>query len=374
MGEVKPNRPPAAPTFAAWRRRADKARKAELPRLVAEFAETVRAVGTPLVDEQYVDFVHFDSNARSVAVAGEFNQWNPLGAPMQRVRDTAVFHHRIELPGSARIEYKIVVDGDWRLDPFCAESVDNGLGSRNSVFVVGDAGEPPEAEVRPGVPRGRIDDHAVKSHILRGARRVHVYVPADLAPTARVPALYVHDGGEYLERAHLAIVLDNLIYQQLIPPIAAVAIDPVDRMREYRISEDYARFVESDLVPFVDQRYPTRPDRDSRAVMGASLGGLISAYLALTRPALFGRFAGQSSAFFLEEGVILAQAREVGQTFVAYFDVGCYEPQFIPAHHRLAETLHAKGSRCFVQEVPAGHNWTSWRRRLKDLLTFLWSE
>ena len=108
--------------------------------------------------------------------------------------------------------------------------------------------------------------------------------------------------------------------------------------------------------------------------MGASLGGLISAYLALTRPALFGRFAGQSSAFFLEEGVILARAREVGQTFVAYFDVGRYEPQFIPAHHRLAETLRAKGSRCFVQEVPAGHNWTSWRRRLKDLLTCLWSE
>jgi HSP20 family protein len=52
--------------------------------------------------------------------------------------------------------------------------------------------------------------------------------------------------------------------------------------------------------------------------------------------------------------------------------VGKYEPQFIPAHLRLVPLLEAGGSSCFFQELAGGHNWTSWRAHLKDLLTFLW--
>ena len=57
-----------------------------------------------------------------------------------------------------------------------------------------------------------------------------------------------------------------------------------------------------------------------------------------------------------------------------YFDVGKYEPQFIPAHHQLVPLLEAKGCPCVFQELVGGHNWTNWRAHLKDLLTFLWRE
>jgi HSP20 family molecular chaperone IbpA len=106
--------------------------------------------------------------------------------------------------------------------------------------------------------------------------------------------------------------------------------------------------------------------------MGASLGGLISTYLALSRPHLFSKVAGQSSAFFLEQDKIAALARNLNEPLTFYFDVGKYEPQFIPAHRRLVPLLEAKGSSCFFQELAGGHNWTSWRAHLKDLLTFLW--
>jgi enterochelin esterase-like enzyme len=34
--------------------------------------------------------------------------------------------------------------------------------------------------------------------------------------------------------------------------------------------------------------------------------------------------------------------------------------------------MEGKGCRCRFQIVPAGHNWTSWRAHLKQLLEFLW--
>jgi hypothetical protein len=41
-------------------------------------------------------------------------------------------------------------------------------------------------------------------------------------------------------------------------------------------------------------------------------------------------------------------------------------------HHRCAAMLKGKRLPCLYQELPGGHNWTSWRAHLKDLLAFLW--
>ena len=69
-----------------------------------------------------------------------------------------------------------------------------------------------------------------------------------------------------------------------------------------------------------------------------------------------------------------ALVERLQQPIAFYFDVGKYEPQFIPAHHRLVPLLEAKNCPCFFQELTGGHNWTSWRAHLKDLLTFLWRD
>jgi enterochelin esterase family protein len=270
----------------------------------------------------------------------------------------------------------LVVDGRVIDDPLCLNTCDSGIGGRNSYFMIGDFREAPELNWMPTIPHGRVEEFDFESRILRNRRRIHIHLPlgydSDLA--RRFPSLYVHDGGEYLNRGRLPTLLDNLIFGKEIPPLITIMVDPVERGREYRASEDYAGFLESELIPFLERRYRTLSQREGRGVMGASLGGLISTYVALSRPHLFSRVGGQSSAFHIEEARIAALLTSFGARTAFYLDVGKYEPRYLPAHRRIVGMLNALGCPCFFQQRAGGHNWTSWRAHLKDLLTTLWSQ
>jgi enterochelin esterase family protein len=245
----------------------------------------------------------------------------------------------------------------------------------NTFFVVGDFHDPPELERVEDIAHGRIDEFEFESERLQNKRRVYVYLPAayDLDNDQRFPSFYVHDGGEYLDRARLSNVMDNLIHAQQIRPIVVVMIDPVNRMQEYAADDAYRDFLCDEFVPAIDDRYRTIIGRDSRGVMGASLGGLISAYIALSRPQLFSKVAGQSSALHYQENKLFALLdADADMTIKFYLDVGTYEPRFIPAHERFVEALEQKHWPCLYQELPGGHNWTNWRAHMKDLLRYLW--
>jgi enterochelin esterase-like enzyme len=92
-------------------------------------------------------------------------------------------------------------------------------------------------------------------------------------------------------------LLDNLIFGKEIAPLITIMVDPVERGREYRASEDYAAFLESELIPHVERRYRTLSQREARGMMGASLGGLISTYVVLSRPHLFSRVVAHPARF-----------------------------------------------------------------------------
>jgi enterochelin esterase-like enzyme len=283
---------------------------------------------------------------------------------MARLGTGGFFYHTLQLSEPARLEYKFIVDGEWRLDSFCPNPVDNGLGERNSYFIVGDFYEPPELQWLGDIPHGRVEQFEFGSQHLDNTRRVYVYLPAayDSEQDRHFGSLYVHDGGEYLERAKMANALDNLITEGQIPSLVAVMVDPVNRMEEYWANDRYLEFLCSELLPEIHRRYRIMSDRKSRGVMGASLGGLISVYAALSRPELFSLVAGQSSALMIEEQKLASMVHSTKRArFRFYFDVGKYEPCFIPAHERFIGLLKKKRWPTLYQELPEGHNWTSWR-------------
>jgi enterochelin esterase-like enzyme len=366
----------AALSFPAWRQRLEQVAEPYLNDELQRFLRILGTVGTPLIEGLTVHFLYYDPRAHHVAVTGEFTDWGRTGVmmPLTPLRQTGLFHRTLDLEGLARLEYMLVVDGRVIADPFCSTTVDNGIGGQNSYFVIGDFREPPELSWVPTIPHGRVEEFDFESRLLGNRRRIHVYLPPDYDEddARRFPTLYVHDGGQYLHRGRLPTVLDNLIFSREIGPLIAIMIDPVVRGREYRASETYATFLESELLPHVERRYRTLAQREARGVMGASLGGLISFYVALSRPHLFSRVGGQSSALHLEEAMITTLLSNFRASTAFYLDVGKYEPRYLPAHGRIVALLNAVGCPCLFQQLAGGHNWTSWRAHLKDLLTFLW--
>lgn len=86
-----------------------------------------------------VVFEFTNPTARSVGVAGTFNHWDPSRSPM--TLEYGGHWVKIDVLPAGTYEYRLVVDGVWRLDPANQSSVSNGLGGQNSVFTLARSSE-----------------------------------------------------------------------------------------------------------------------------------------------------------------------------------------------------------------------------------------
>jgi len=82
-----------------------------------------------------VVFVTLYPRAQNVQIAGDFNNWQPVGTPMQRVGDSGVWQAKLKLP-NGMYRYRLVVDGQWQQDPYNERSEMNPYGDYNSVLEV----------------------------------------------------------------------------------------------------------------------------------------------------------------------------------------------------------------------------------------------
>jgi enterochelin esterase family protein len=181
-----------------------------------------------------------------------------------------------------------------------------------------------------------------------------------------------------VKRARAAVIADQLIAQGRVAPFIIVFVDPVDRTREYWMNDRFAAFMATELVPFIDARYHTRTERDARALLGASLGGVISYWTALKYPDTFARIGGQSSAFQIDNDREIAALAALPtyntqRPMKFYLDVGLLEPIW-EVNRRARVLLASKGYSVVYHENEAGHNWTSWRDQLADAYLSLWRD
>lgn len=77
-------------------------------------------------------FVQPRSLGSIVEIAGDFNGWQPGKTVMTSNDALGVFEKHLELPKGA-YAYKLVIDGQWCLDPYNPDRMDNGLGGRNNI-------------------------------------------------------------------------------------------------------------------------------------------------------------------------------------------------------------------------------------------------
>jgi 1,4-alpha-glucan branching enzyme len=87
--------------------------------------------GLELVPVRF-DFTH--PTAKTVSVAGTFNQWQPEAKSLHSSGAGNWWKETALAPGT--YEYCFIVDGQWRPDPSARESVPNPFGGSNSILKV----------------------------------------------------------------------------------------------------------------------------------------------------------------------------------------------------------------------------------------------
>ncbi|MFL6255611.1 MAG: alpha/beta hydrolase-fold protein, partial [Pyrinomonadaceae bacterium] len=352
--------------------------KAERDLYPPDAAERVKAAQvSPLIDAEGVTFIYRGA-AKRVEVVGDFTGWAPAGLALHDVPGMNNLKFiRLKFPAEARLEYKLIADGEWLLDPLNPNKNDNGVGGLNSNFA-GPAYRPTAFASGSRELRGRIEPLQLPGG---DKHKVQVYLPPGYARVrVRYPVLYMQDGTQAVELARAAETADRMITEGRVEPFIIVFIDPLDRMKEYWADDAFADWMARTLVPFVDTRYRTRPTRDARALAGASLGGVISVWTALRHPETFARVAGLSTSFQIDEERILAalarldDAERLRHPLRFYLDAGHYEQIILDNGRRANLLLRARGYPVTYREAPVGHNHTAWRDRLPDAYAALWAK
>jgi enterochelin esterase-like enzyme len=328
----------------------------------------VQAGGSPIVEGNTATFVWFGD--QPPRLLGDFNGfgWHEPHITLSEV-GPGVWAHTLELPRDAYIEYVYQLGDGSGLDPLNPRRVGNGIGGSHSYFFMPDAEPTPLTRVRKGVPRGTVTRTVIKNGflIIGGRRVVHLYRPPVDRPT---PLLVVYDGQDYLPRARIVHIVDNLIAQGRIRPIAMALVNHGNQARyvEYDCSDATLALLLREVIPLAAQHMPLiDPAEEPGAfgVVGASMGGLMSLYTGLRLPHIFGRVISQSGAFGLHGGdlkpVVWDLVRAMPRRpLKIWLDAGEYE--FLKEPNReMCALLKEKGYDVSLRIFSGGHNYTSWR-------------
>ncbi|HRR09661.1 MAG TPA: alpha/beta hydrolase-fold protein [Rhodothermales bacterium] len=140
----------------------------------------------------------------------------------------------------------------------------------------------------------------------------------------------------------------------------------------------YGKMLVEEIKPFIDRTYRTLKAAKQTFVGGSSLGGLLTMYLGITYPNVFGGLLVVSpSVWWKDEHVVQAiQTFKHKRHPKIWIDMGTAEStNAVPSANRLVAALRAKGwttKNLSYAVVPnAQHNETAWAQRVPDMLRFL---
>jgi enterochelin esterase-like enzyme len=167
----------------------------------------------------------------------------------------------------------------------------------------------PDSMEHPGVPKGQVVKHSWTSQVFpETVRDYSVYVPAQYDPKTPACVMVFQDGEGYLNpkgQFRATTVFDNLIQKKEMPVTIGIFINPgtkppkvSNRSFEYdTLSDQYARFLEKEILPEVSKEFNLRQDAEGRAICGISSGGICAFTVAWERPDLFSKVLSHVGSF-----------------------------------------------------------------------------
>ena len=345
--------------------------------MIDKLLDLARTSGTPIVDRQTATFLW--EGEQAPALIADFNNWGHAQIQLAHVGEKTWIHKEI-LSNDAYIEYAFLdLESEERLvDPHNKRTVSNGLGEINHFFHMPGAIPNPLTRRTRGIAKGKITRRMISTDGLATGkhRRVHLYQPSS---AASYPLIIVLDGNDYIRRGKLIQILDNLIAQKRVPPVALALVSHAGEARavEYLSNDATLGFLNDCVLPLAYQELNLvnlEVNPGAFGIMGASMGGLMALYAGLRMPEIFGNVLAQSGFYSYDDhdfAVVDLVRYAPLQPIKVWMDVGKYE-YLLPTNQMMHDLLAEKGYQVCFREYPGGHNYTSWRDDLWRGLEYLY--
>ena len=226
---------------------------------------------------------------------------------------------------------------------------------------------------------GVLKRYQLHSYHFKARRRFAIFSP-DGVGDKPLPIAIVQDGPAFLRIGYLDRIFESLVKAGLAYPVRLVFVEPADRTIEYQFCPTYKSFISQELLPFIDAEIPVE---GKPILIGVSLGGLVSATIALEDPdryqgvvTLSGAFLGTPSnpdPYNSTKSWVLNRIKEgAGSNLRWSLDVGTLE-WLLEINRSVQEALDCSGATHRYQEWNSGHNWVSWRNCLTQSIRFSFS-
>ncbi len=327
-------------------------------------------------------FTFFAPNAKSVFVCGNGGAFGDTPIPMKKDEEgywrvtvtnvTPGFHF-----------HRFIVDGTTVMNaqgPF-------GYGCHESINFVEVPDKNDDTYLCKNVPHGTLHMELFTSSKTGEVKNCWIYTPPSyLTDTEKkYPVLYLHHGGGETETGWIWMgkinyIADNMIAEGaceemiiVMPCMYDIHYDKPDNF----MAGDYDSLLINDCIPMIQSHYRVKTDNESRAITGLSMGSYHSAQIACNHPGYFA-YVGMLSGSFDDRWYRWVNCRDVVQmpqfiekTKLFYMSVGTDETRLYPQVTENMELLRKAGVACDYFECPGYHEWTIWRKSIRNLMTKL---
>lgn len=231
------------------------------------------------------------------------------------------------------------------------------------------------------------------------SRTIRLYLPPNYNESKKVyPVLYMHDGQNLFDNVTSFVgewgvdeILDELYTRQGFELIV-VGIDNGQQKRMSELSpwenakyakaegKEYMEFIVDVVKPYIDKHYRTKSEREHTAIMGSSMGGLISHYAIYQYPEVFSKAGIYSPSYWYAKGAFdIVEQKPLRKDARLYFFVGQKEGEtMVKPMEDMVDLILKYGhpSQNLKSKIdPNGeHNERTWRSDFENALLWLFQK
>jgi len=246
-------------------------------------------------------------------------------------------------------------------------------------------------EVNPNAKQGKIETISYESKTVGSIRKATVYTPPGFDKSKKYPVLYLLHGiggdeKEWLNGGNPNVILDNLYAEgKLVPMIVVMPngramkddsasgdIMAADKVKAFSVFE---KDLLSDLIPFIQKKYPVLKDREHRAIAGLSMGGGQSLNFGLGNLDTFAWVGAFSAAPNTKVGEELLPKPEEAKKKLKLLWISCGDKDWLIENSTRTHDYLSKNNVPHIYYIEPGvHDFKVWKNGLYMFSQFLFKD